>query len=148
MLSGIEQVKLAFKDLSSWEDKYKKIIQLGKDLPPMPESLKTSEALVKGCQSQVWLHARLAGGKVCLQGDSDALIVKGLVAVVLAVYSGQSPDQILKTSPDFLSELGFSSNLSPSRANGLLAMIKQVQRFALAYKTLTDRGIQDSPAAH
>jgi cysteine desulfuration protein SufE len=143
--AGIEKIKEVFQVLSSWEDKYKKIIELGKALSPLPEGRKTPEALVKGCQSQVWLHAKLVRGKLFFEGDSDALIVKGLVAVLLAIYSGKTPEEVLMTGPDFIAELGFSTNLSPSRANGLVAMIKQIHRFALVYKTLTDRGIQDSP---
>jgi cysteine desulfuration protein SufE len=126
-----------FSKISSWEDRYKKIIELGRVLPDLPESLRTEESKVKGCQSQVWLHARLSEqGAMELQGDSDALIVKGLVAVLLKVYSGSMPEEVLAASPGFLKTLGFEGNLSPSRANGLFAMIKQIQMFAMAFRYL------------
>lgn len=123
-----------FKALPDWESRYKKIIALGKAWPDLPENLKTEEAKVKGCQSQVWLHAsRDASGAVQFQGDSDAFLVKGLVALLLGLYSGLSPEVILKNPPEFLKELGFESNLSPSRANGLNSMIKQMKTFAMAF---------------
>jgi cysteine desulfuration protein SufE len=122
---------------SQWEDRYKKIIEIGKALPEMAENLKTEQNIVKGCQSQVWLHAALNDqGQVMLQGDSDALIVKGLVALLLAVYSGATPEEILATPPEFLKALGFEGNLSPSRANGLHAMLKQIKNYALAFDYL------------
>ncbi len=135
-----QDVVAAFRPLSNWEDRYKKIIEWGRALPELPESLRTEEAKVKGCQSQVWLHSTLTPeGRVLLQGDSDALIVRGLVAILLKIYSGSTPDDILKTPPDFLQELGFAGNLSPSRANGLHAMIKQIRMFATAYQVLLAR---------
>lgn len=123
-----------FQNLPDWESRYKKIIALGKSWPDLPETLKTEEAKVKGCQSQVWLHAhRAADGGVEFQGDSDAFLVKGLVALLLGLYSGLQPETILKNPPEFLKELGFESNLSPSRANGLNSMIKQMKTFAMAF---------------
>jgi cysteine desulfuration protein SufE len=126
-----------FSAHTQWEDRYKKIIEIGKALPEMAENLKTEQNIVKGCQSQVWLHAALNDqGQVMLQGDSDALIVKGLVALLLAVYSGATPEEILATPPEFLKALGFEGNLSPSRANGLHAMLKQIKNYALAFDYL------------
>jgi cysteine desulfuration protein SufE len=123
-----------FQSLTDWEDRYKKIIEMGRKLPDMPEDLKTEDNKVKGCQSQVWLHAQLnSQGEMILQGDSDAMIVKGLVALLLAVYSGTNPNEILKTPPEFLRVLGFEGNLSPSRANGLHAMLKQIRLYATAF---------------
>jgi len=139
MSSQLRQQQLIeeFAKIPGWEDRYKKIIEMGRALPEMSESLKTEDAKIKGCQSQVWLHAKLdPQGRVELQGDSDALIVKGLVAVLLRVYSPAEPEEILATSPDFLKALGFEGNLSPSRANGLFAMLKQIQMFATAFKYL------------
>lgn len=126
-----------FSQLTQWEDRYKKIIEMGKSLSSMPEELKTEQNIVKGCQSQVWLFAGLndQGGMV-LQGDSDALIVKGLVSLLLHVYSGAKPGEILATPPDFLKALGFEGNLSPSRANGLHAMLKQIRNYATAFDYL------------
>lgn len=120
--------------LASWEDRYKKIIALGKQLPDLSEELRTEEAKVKGCQSQVWLHAKLDDqGRIQFQGDSDALLVKGLVALLLKIYSNSSPSEILSTPPEFLKALGFEGNLSPSRANGLFSMIKQIRNFATVF---------------
>lgn len=128
-----------FSNLKGWEDRYKHIIDLGKALPDLPDQLKTEEAKVKGCQSQVWLHARLIeNGQVEFRADSDAMIVRGLVALLMRVYSLATPDEILQTPPDFVRELGFESNLSPSRANGLHAMIRQIKYFAMAFKALSE----------
>lgn len=126
-----------FSAFSQWEDRYKKIIELGKSLPEMPESMKTADNIVKGCQSQVWLFASLnEDGTMHLVGDSDALIVKGLVALLLNVYSDASPSEILVTPPEFLRALGFEGNLSPSRANGLHSMLKQIKLYATAFDYL------------
>ncbi len=123
-----------FSSLTQWEDRYKKIIELGKALPPFPEALRTEQNIVKGCQSQVWLSAELdSQGQMILHGDSDALIVKGLVGLLLKVYSGTKPAEILVTPPEFLRALGFEGNLSPSRANGLHSMLKQIKLYATAF---------------
>jgi len=127
------QIIQDFSAHSQWEDRYKKIIEMGKALPEMPEDLKTEQNLVRGCQSQVWLHAqRNDQGQIFFQGDSDALIVKGLVALLLKVYSGATAKEILTTPPEFLRALGFEGNLSPSRANGLHSMLKQIKFYAIA----------------
>lgn len=126
-----------FSKFADWEDRYKKIIDLGKSLSEMPESLKTEQNIVKGCQSQVWLHAELtADGVVKFQGDSDALLVRGLVGILLRIYSESTPTEILSTPPEFLKELGFEGNLSPSRANGLHSMLKQIKLYATAFDYL------------
>lgn len=123
-----------FSVYTQWEDRYKKIIEMGKALAPMSEELKAEQNIVKGCQSQVWLHAGLnAQGQMDLVGDSDALIVKGLVALLLNVYSGATPAEVLNTPPEFLRALGFEGNLSPSRANGLHSMLKQIKLYATAF---------------
>lgn len=129
-----------FSAYSDWEDRYKKIIELGKNLASMPEDLKVEKNLVKGCQSQVWLDASLnSNGQMILQGDSDALIVKGLVALLLTVYSGATPAEILATPPEFLKALGFEGNLSPSRANGLHSMLKQIKNYAMVFEMLNKK---------
>ncbi|XGC82450.1 SufE family protein [Bdellovibrio bacteriovorus] len=126
-----------FSALTDWEDRYKKIIEMGKALPAMPENLKVEQNAVKGCQSQVWLAANLnENNQVLLHGDSDALIVKGLVGLLLYVYSGATPAEILSTPPEFLKALGFEGNLSPSRANGLHSMLKQIKLYATAFDYL------------
>lgn len=132
-----DQIAQEFSKLQAWEDRYKKIIAMGKALPDLPDELRTEEAKVKGCQSQVWLHAKLnSKGEIEFEGDSDALLVKGLVALVLKIYSGSTPEEILTTQPDFLKAIGFEGNLSPSRANGLFSMIKQIRYFATAFALL------------
>jgi cysteine desulfuration protein SufE len=126
-----------FNRWSQWEDRYKRIIELGKALPEMPAALKTEENKVKGCQSQVWLHAALnERGEMILQGDSDALLVKGLVALLLQIYSNAKPEDVLASPPEFLKALGFEGNLSPSRANGLHSMLKQIKLYATAFQYL------------
>jgi len=136
----IHELETELTQAPSWEDRYKKIIQLGKALPGLPDDLKTEEAKVKGCQSQVWLHARLTPeGTIEFQGDSDALLVKGLVALLLQVYSGSSPKEILGTAPEFLKRMGFEGHLSPSRANGLFSMMKQIRNFAIAFEFLQNQ---------
>ncbi len=126
-----------FSALPDWEHRYKKLIERGKILGDLPDELKQETYKVRGCQSQVWLHARLdEGGRVILQADSDAMIVKGLVALLLEIYSKATPEEILTTSPQFLKDLGFQTHLSPSRANGLYAMVKQILYYAQAFKAL------------
>ncbi len=133
----IEKISHDFAALGTWEEKYQKIISMGKSLPVLPPEMQTDEAKVKGCQSQVWLHSKIESGKIYLQGDSDALLVRGLVALVVEVYSGSTPQEVLMTPPDFLKSMGFEGNLSPSRANGLFSMIKQIRYFAMAYASLS-----------
>ncbi|MNK08133.1 Cysteine desulfuration protein SufE [compost metagenome] len=126
-----------FSAHTDWEARYKKIIDLGKSLPEMPADLKTEQNIVKGCQSQVWLSASLnEQGEMIIQGDSDALIVKGLVGLLLKVYSGATPAEVLNTPPEFLKALGFEGNLSPSRANGLHSMLRQIKLYATAFDYL------------
>lgn len=124
-----------FKVFDSWEDRYKKLIELGKKLEALPEELKIEANTVKGCQSQVWIiSSQTPDGFVKFQGDSDALIVKGLVALVLGIYSGGTPKEILSTKPDFIKELGFETHLSPSRTNGLFSMIKKIVMDAYVFQ--------------
>ncbi len=123
-----------FQSLSDWEDRYKKLIEIGKALPDLPDAKKLEDFKVKGCQSQVWMHARLEDGKVVFEADSDALLVRGLVALLLKVYSNATPKEILETPPDFVKDIGLESKLSPSRANGLFSMIKQMKFYAMAFQ--------------
>ena len=137
----INQIKKDFSLQYSWEHKYEKIIEYGKKWPGLEESLKIEDLKVKGCQSQVWIKADLdpTTKKIIFKGDSDAIIVKGLVAIVLGIYSNESPDVILKTEPLFLKEIGFDSGLSPSRTNGLYSMIKQIKYYATAFQYLLSK---------
>lgn len=126
-----------FTALPQWEDRYKLLIELGRELPPFPEESRTEENKIRGCQSQVWMHASLdPEGRMNLVADSDALLVKGLIAVLLKVYSGAVPGDVLNFPPEFLRVAGFEGNLSPSRSNGLHAMLKQIRNYAVAYDYL------------
>jgi cysteine desulfuration protein SufE len=133
----IDDLKTEFDKFSSWEEKYKNIISMGKSLEPMAESLKTEELLVKGCQSQVWLKPEFTDqGAVIFLGESDSIIVQGLLALILKVYSGETPETILSTPPKFLEDLGLKKHLTPNRANGVYAMVKQILYYAQAFKLL------------
>lgn len=138
-----DKIAVVIKDFplsEDWEKKYEKIIEYGKKWPGLSDEFKTEDLKVKGCQSQVWIKAELsADKKIILKGDSDALIVKGLVAIALSVYSDESPETILKTEPTFLKEIGFDSGLSPSRSNGLYSMIKQIKYYATAFQYLLSK---------
>jgi len=137
----IEEIVSEFKSFSDWESRYKHLISLGKSLPVMDDAHHIEENKVKGCQSQVWLFAELNEGKISYTGDSDASIVKGIVALLLKVYSDRSPEEILKLDQSFVEEIGLKQHLSMSRANGLAAMMKQIQMYALAFKTKIDLGL-------
>ncbi|MGE3387053.1 MAG: SufE family protein [Bdellovibrionales bacterium] len=130
---------LLFTRYESWEEKYRLLIEIGKQLPVYPEEFRNEDHRVKGCQSQVWLHADLKDGMVNLRVDSDALIVKGLAALLVKLYSQATPEQILATSPEFISILDLGSHLSPSRANGLFAMVKQIKYYAAAFQVLQNQ---------
>lgn len=117
-----------------WSDKYAHIMEIGKAMPGLPESMQTEENKVRGCQSNVWLISHLHGDIIEFEGDSDALIVKGLVALLLRVFSGHTSDEILNADLGFLDRIGLQAHLSPTRNNGLAAMIKQIKFYALAYK--------------
>lgn len=124
-----------FSQFQNWEDRYKYLINRGKKLKSQPKELYDEKFKVKGCQSQVWLHASITPqGRVEFVADSDALIVKGLVSVLVDVYSGATPDEILQAPTQFLKDLGFETHLSPSRANGLYAMLKQILFYATAFR--------------
>ena len=128
-----------FSSLSSWEGRYKKIIEMGKNLPPFPEEYKTKIWLVKGCQSLVWLYAsQNEKGQVVFIADSNALITKGLIALLIKYYSGLSPKEILsRPKPEFLEVLDLENHLSPTRAGGLFSLIKQIQYYAKGFYLLS-----------
>ncbi|MEO5967444.1 MAG: SufE family protein [Ferruginibacter sp.] len=122
-----------FASFDEWMDKYEYIIQLGKDLPLIDEVYKTDENLIKGCQSQVWLHAEMKDGKLFFTADSDAIITKGLVGMVVDVLSGYTPNEIATADLYFIDKIGLHSHLSPTRSNGLASMIKQIKMYSIAY---------------
>lgn len=130
-----------FKKFQDWESRYKHLIGLGKAMPAMDPEHQVEANKVKGCQSQVWLFAELKDGKITFSGDSDAAIVKGIVALLLKIYSDRSPDEILTLDQSFVDEIGLKQHLSMSRANGLSAMMKQIQMYALAFKTKLQMGL-------
>ncbi len=130
-----ESIIADFSVYDEWMDKYEHLIALGKELPLIDEKYKTDDLLIKGCQSRVWLHADFRGGLVYFTADSDAIITKGLVALMIEVLSGHSPKEITETEIYFIDKIGLKSHLSPTRANGLLSMLKQMKLYALALTT-------------
>jgi len=126
-----------FEFFGDWDDKYEYIIQLGKDLPKIDEQYKRDENLIKGCQSRVWLHAEYKDGTVYFTADSDALITKGLVSLMISVLSGHTPKEIADADIYFIDKIGLRSHLSPTRSNGLLSMLKQMKMYAVAYQVKT-----------
>lgn len=130
-----------FSELTDWMDRYAYIIDLGNTLPEFPESEKTPRNLIEGCQSRVWITASLQeDGTIKFRADSDAMIVKGIVSLLLKVLDGRTPDEILSADLYFIDRIGLSSHLSPTRSNGLVAMVKQIRNYARAFKALGERG--------
>jgi len=134
---GIIEDFSAFED---WMDKYSLLIELGNELAPIDPKYKVESNLIRGCQSRVWLHQEFADGKITFEAESDALIVKGLVALLLKIYSNRTPHEILTSEPRFIDEIGLRQHLSPTRSNGLLAMVKQMKLYALAYEKISAKG--------
>jgi cysteine desulfuration protein SufE len=129
-----DQVVEEFSFFDEWDEKYGYIIELGKKLAPLDPKYKVEENKIKGCQSQVWLHSYLQDGKVIFEAESDAVIVKGLVSLMVRVLSGHTPDEIVNTPLEFIEKIGMNQHLSPTRSNGLASMVKQMKLHALAYK--------------
>ncbi|MFO1489533.1 MAG: SufE family protein [Kiritimatiellia bacterium] len=125
-----EEIVQEFSMLESWEDRYTHLIEMGREIPKLPEAVKTDDRLVKGCQSRVWLLARQEDGKMIYEAESDALIVEGLIALLLRVYSHRTPREVLAADTAFLDRVGLSRHLSPSRTNGLHSMIRHIRRHA------------------
>jgi cysteine desulfuration protein SufE len=123
-----------FSLFDSWDDKYEYIIDLGKKLPPLEDRFKIDENRVRGCQSTVWLVADYKDGKVHFKAESDAVIVKGLISMLIRVLSGHTPDEIMQAPLNFIREIGMTTHLAQTRSNGLLAMVKQMKHYALAFK--------------
>lgn len=119
-----------FSMYDEWLDKYEYLIELGKNLEPFDESLKTEDRLIKGCQSRVWLDSSIADGKIYLTADSDAIITKGIISLLVGVYSGRTPQEIASDDFSFVDKLGLKENLSPTRANGLVSMIARIRKIA------------------
>ena len=130
-----EEVIEEFQDFDDWMDKYQLLIDLGNDQTPLEEKYKTEDNLIDGCQSRVWLQAEMRNGLLHLEAESDALIVKGIVALLIRVLSDHTPQDILDADLYFIEQIGLKEHLSPTRSNGLLAMMKQMKMYALAFKT-------------
>ncbi|RCW93716.1 SufE family protein [Winogradskyella arenosi] len=124
-----------FSMFEDWEERYQYMIDLGKDLPLIDEKYKTDDNIIKGCQSKVWVHANLEDDKVQFTADSDAIITKGIIAILIRTFSNQHPKAIIEANTDFIDQIGLKEHLSPTRANGLVSMIKQLKMYAIAYQT-------------
>ena len=122
-----------FSMFDDWEERYQYVIDLGKTLPLVDEQYKTEENIIKGCQSKVWLHGEQHDGNIVFTADSDAILTKGIIAILIRVFSNQSPQAILEADTTFIDEIGLKEHLSPTRANGLVSMIKQIKMYALAF---------------
>lgn len=132
-----DEVVEEFSDFDDWMDKYQMLIDLGNELKPLDEKYKTEQNLIDGCQSRVWLQCDFVDGKLVFTADSDALIVKGIIALLIQVISGHTPKEILDADFYFIDKIGLRDHLSPTRSNGLLAMVKQIKAYAVAYNSLT-----------
>ena len=132
-----EEITDDFSLFDNWEEKYEYIIDLGKKLEPLEEKFKVPENIIKGCQSTVWLTSEFKDGKIYYKADSDAVIVKGLISMLIKVLSDNNPDEILNAKLDFINDIGMMTHLAQTRSNGLLSMIKQIKNYALAYKSIS-----------
>jgi len=130
-----EEIVDEFSMFDDWMQRYEYMIDLGKSLPLIEEKYKIDENIIKGCQSKVWVHAEMKGEKIEFTADSDAIITKGIIAILIRVFSGQHPKAILDADTAFIDEIGLKEHLSPTRANGLVSMIKQLKMYAIAYQT-------------
>lgn len=128
-----EEIIDEFSMFEDWMQRYEYIIELGKTLPLIDEQYKIDENIIKGCQSKVWLHAKQLDGKLVFTADSDAILTKGIIAILIRVFSDKTPDEILNADTHFIDEIGLKEHLSPTRANGLVSMIKQIKMYALAF---------------
>ena len=124
-----------FSMFEDWEERYQYMIDLGKTLPLIEEQYKTEENIIKGCQSKVWVHAEMNNDKIEFTADSDAIITKGIIAILIRTFSNQHPKDIIESNTDFIDKIGLKEHLSPTRANGLVSMIKQIKMYSIAYQT-------------
>lgn len=130
----IQEIEEEFAFLPTWQERFQYIIELAKAMPPLPDEFKTKDYKVEGCVSQAWLHAMMDDGRVIYQADSDAVIVRGLIALLLQVYSNHTPDEILAVPPDFLISTGLSKQLTPNRSNGLASLVQKMRAYAAAFR--------------
>ncbi len=134
-----QQIIEDFSVYEDWMDKYAYLIELGNELEDIDPKYKVDQNLIRGCQSRVWFHQEFQDGKIIFEAESDALIVKGLVALLLKVFSDRTPKEILESEPHFIDDIGLRQHLSPTRSNGLLAMVKQIKLYALAYEKISEQ---------
>jgi len=134
-----DEIVEEFSEFEDWMDKYAYLIELGNKLEPIDPKYKVESNLIRGCQSRVWLHQEFTDGKIIFEAESDALIVKGLVALLLRIYSYRTPVEILHSEPQFIDKIGLRQHLSPTRSNGLLSMVKQMKLYALAYEKISTK---------
>jgi cysteine desulfuration protein SufE len=134
-----QEIVEEFSGFEDWMDKYAYLIEIGNELAPIDPKFKIESNLIRGCQSRVWLQQEFTDGKIIFQAESDALIVKGLVALLLRIYSNRTPKEILDSEPRFIDAIGLQQHLSPTRSNGLLAMVKQMKLYALAYQQISTK---------
>jgi len=132
--NNIKQIIEDFSGFDDWMDKYNLLIEMGKNIPLIPPQFKNKSNLISGCQSRVWLHAKYDNGRVYFFADSDAVITRGIISLLIKALDGKTPDEILSTDLDFIDTIGLKDHLSPTRSNGLISMIKQMKLYALAYK--------------
>jgi len=132
-----QEIVEEFSGFEDWMDKYAYLIEIGNEMKPIDAKYKVESNLIRGCQSRVWLHQEFTDGKIIFEAESDALIVKGLVALLLRIYSDRTTKEILESEPRFIDEIGLRQHLSPTRSNGLLAMVKQMKLYALAYEKIS-----------
>ena len=130
-----EEIMDEFSMFEDWEERYQYMIDLGKTLPLIDAQYKTESNIIKGCQSKVWVHAEMNDNKIAFTADSDAIITKGIIAILIRAFSNQHPKDIIETNTNFIDKIGLKEHLSPTRANGLVSMIKQIKLYALAYQT-------------
>ena len=130
-----DEVIEEFNEFDDWMDKYQLLIDLGNEQPPLEEKYKTEQNLIEGCQSRVWLQANLIDGKIIFQAESDALIVKGIIALLIRILSNHTPQEILDADLYFIDQVGLKEHLSPTRSNGLVSMVKQIRMYALAFQS-------------
>ncbi|MFN7676033.1 SufE family protein [Flavobacterium sp.] len=128
-----DEIVAEFSMFDDWMDRYEYIIELGKGLPILEEQYKTEDNIIKGCQSKVWVHGEQKGDKIVFTADSDAILTKGIIAILIRAFSNQKASDILDANTDFIDEIGLKEHLSPTRANGLVSMIKQIKMYALAF---------------
>lgn len=133
-----EEIIDEFSMFDDWQERYQYMIDLGKTLPLIDEAYKVDSNLIKGCQSKVWVHAGFNHGKVVFTADSDAIITKGIIAILIRAFSEQEPQAIIDADTGFIDEIGLKEHLSPTRANGLVSMIKQIKMYAIAYQAKQD----------